>query len=509
MQQRDAADGGEKQAAAVPAGVGEGSWDLLGAVGATPQQEQFRAKVRSVAEEVRRTGALSADAPDWKAYLQSLPETERFHAGSVRKLKFSVQQGLKAGRCPFCWVLRESCFCSELPAIDTGVIDFGVVYHPNEFFRATSTGKLVAQCLGGEFLLYSYDNDRLRELVHHPDTYIFFPDETAVTFAQVQAPAASEAPAVPEAAAAAATAATEEPPAAPTTAEAAEAPTAPTRRIKVLVLDGTWGQARMLYSFLTKMNPRVKKLQLDMSIAKQHDSMFQALRKQSEEGRVSTFEACMLLAMEAGMNTEPLRDVMQLMVRYLTFEKHRPSPFGEVSAKRARESQEGHTRRCIESTGVPRMERKGISKTTDVELETWIQYLLEASKTQDPPIPVLRRCTWCDMWLCPSRMYEHVRGRLHCMMVAKIHLGRPASRYVLSAVPHTHSIPRCPPVPRPSKHAEQRAPCPRVPWNGQPWPPKRRPTTCTTALSRICRGWSEVTCWIPLSQGSVNGRRSR
>ena len=388
-----------------------GSKDLLAVAGHTPPQERYRQTIRDLADALEKTGAVCADDLAWKQYLSTVPPEERFNEGSARKLKFELQKGLKDGRCPFCWVLREACYCADLPELPT-TLNFAMLYHPGEFFRASSTGKMVPQILGGEFLMYGFPGHRGRidEILQSPNTYVLFPDENAVTLADI-------------------TSGTE---AAGHSTESAMTPPPPrsAKDITILVLDGTWGQARALFSMISKKSPGLKKLRLDMKCAEAHTSLFSALRKQSEAGRVSTFEACMLLVEEAGYDTKEMEGVMKRMVSCLSFEKHRPSPFEEVGAKRQKLSIEGHRRRSDECAGIPRIEKRGIKRTTDLELETWIVLLQRAAIAQPPPIPVIRRCCYCNMWLIPARMYEHVRGRNHCQTVAKAHLGRKPGKYV-------------------------------------------------------------------------------
>eukprot|EP01064_Diplonema_japonicum_P016031 TRINITY_DN2406_c0_g2_i4.p1 TRINITY_DN2406_c0_g2~~TRINITY_DN2406_c0_g2_i4.p1 ORF type:complete len:373 (+),score=61.41 TRINITY_DN2406_c0_g2_i4:193-1311(+) len=337
--------------------------------------------------------------------MKTLPEERRYQASAVRRMKYALMTGLKESRCPYCWVLKEACFCDEIPEMET-CINFVVLYHANEFFRSSSTGKLVCQALGGRLLVYGHHEKELEELITQPNTYILFPDETSVTLDKICEDAEWHT-LTPDA----------------KMAKKRER----VKEITVIVLDGTWSQARSLFSFIKSANPDIKRVRLDLEKAEIHESMFQALRKQSEAGRVSTFEACMLLLDEVDVGREAMEDLFRRMVSILSFEKHRESPFEEVSAERAAASNAGQLRRHLECTGVTRLEKKGVKKTTDVELETWISFLKD-SAIRTLPVPVVRYCCHCELYVTPSRMLEHVRGRMHVQTIAKAHLGRPPGR---------------------------------------------------------------------------------
>eukprot|EP01063_Lacrimia_lanifica_P022841 TRINITY_DN30357_c0_g1_i1.p1 TRINITY_DN30357_c0_g1~~TRINITY_DN30357_c0_g1_i1.p1 ORF type:complete len:476 (+),score=161.33 TRINITY_DN30357_c0_g1_i1:76-1428(+) len=382
--------------------------------------------VDEIVRDVQENGVLGADDDRWKKYLETVPPERRFLEGSKRRVKHAVQQALVDERCMHCWVLREVCYCAELPEVPTRV-NFAVLYHPNEYLRSTSTGKLVSQVLGGEMVVYGCHEERVNQLVDDPNTYILFPHETAVTLRDI----CGARPAVADAPSSASTTL----PSAQGEAKAQDAPPAPLntdalKAVTVVVLDGTWRQARTLFSLLEKRNPNIKRLRLDLAHAGAHQSLFNALRKQSEAGRVSTFEACMLLLSEAAEDTTALEGVMKQMVSFLTFEKHTKSPFAEVavSAERKELSIAGQKRRTEACSGVPRLEKKAVKNSTDVELETWIEKLKNAAERLPLPPPVVRRCRHCELFLTPARLHEHLRGRLHAQTVAKDFLGRPKGR---------------------------------------------------------------------------------
>ncbi|KAJ9452320.1 hypothetical protein DIPPA_00989 [Diplonema papillatum] len=380
-------------------------------------QQRYRDAIDELHDLLDKEGALTAEDPEWKAYLQTIPEEDRYVVGAVRRLKFSLKTTLQEGRCKYCWVHSEVCYCADIAEAETPV-DFYILYHPNEAFRSSSTGKLVCQSMGGRFLLYGLHQQQLKDLLADDDCYVLFPDDAATTVQEALRVEEDH------------TDPTDESSQKLESCESgkAKSPVKITRRLKVVVLDGTWSQARMLFSIIHRIKPDIKKIRLDLEAAEQHDSLFNILRKQSEPGRVSTYEACMLLLNEFHVETSSLEKTFKDTMVKLAFEKHRACPFGTVSEERKQASISGTKRRYAACSGVPRMVKTGIKKTTDVELETWILLMKEAATTAPLPNPLIRHCCFCNLYASPSRLLEHVRGRMHVQTVAKAHLGRPPGR---------------------------------------------------------------------------------
>jgi len=69
----------------------------------------------------------------------------------------------------------------------------------------------------------------------------------------------------------------------------------PNNIINICLLDGTWSQAKHLNNRLPKHVPRIK-----LSTVQEYKPLFDALRKQSMKGRISTFEAAVMCMKELG-----------------------------------------------------------------------------------------------------------------------------------------------------------------------------------------------------------------
>lgn len=85
--------------------------------------------------------------------------------------------------------------------------------------------------------------------------------------------------------------------------------------INIVLLDGTWGQARHMNLVIPDNVPRIK-----LSTSMDYVPLFNALRKQSTKGRISTLEAAILCMQEFGENDqvcETLRTNLKTMINQI------------------------------------------------------------------------------------------------------------------------------------------------------------------------------------------------
>lgn len=71
--------------------------------------------------------------------------------------------------------------------------------------------------------------------------------------------------------------------------------------LNICLLDGTWAQAKHLNSRIPKYVPRIR-----LSTVQNYKPLFDALRKQSMQGRISTFEAAVMCMKELGESEQTL-----------------------------------------------------------------------------------------------------------------------------------------------------------------------------------------------------------
>ncbi|MHB8137886.1 MAG: tRNA-uridine aminocarboxypropyltransferase [Smithellaceae bacterium] len=174
-----------------------------------------------------------------------------------------------------CYLRREICICPILPTVQTRA-EFLILRHIREVGRRSNTGRLVAlsmpksrmvSCGGGNRIGLSPFDD---ELLSAPGTCLLWPDGTGMTLDMDQTP--------PD---------------------------------RVVVLDGTWRQARRLYSRIPALRT-IPKLVLPAPTRSRD-----RLREQHRSDGMSTLEAvaAAVTRLEGACVAEPLEKLYDEVVR--------------------------------------------------------------------------------------------------------------------------------------------------------------------------------------------------
>jgi len=80
-------------------------------------------------------------------------------------------------RCPGCLLVRERCFCDQIPRLETR-LRFVVVRHHRELLKASNTGRLAAAALPSLVLMdYGGPEQTLDEALLAPPAWLLFPPE--------------------------------------------------------------------------------------------------------------------------------------------------------------------------------------------------------------------------------------------------------------------------------------------------------------------------------------------
>ena len=165
-------------------------------------------------------------------------------------------------RCPKCVLLNDFCVCGKLDdlRIDSNRYRVAVLMHQKEMYRSSNTVKAIERVMGAEVFVdgLADDNERFNKLIaeNRSNTIVLFPSEDASEWDTYK-----QASGNPE-------------------------------RILIVVVDGTWRQARRLNYIIPAEIPRVK-------ITPTTLSKF-LCRRQATEDRVCTIEALSLLFQEIG-----------------------------------------------------------------------------------------------------------------------------------------------------------------------------------------------------------------
>ncbi|KAI5685068.1 DTW domain containing protein [Leishmania braziliensis] len=403
------------------------------------------------------------ESVEWKAFLASAKPEKRHAMTVLRRLSVALWRAHQRDLCLWCWFPRSVCMCTELDAyratLPADVLDQHVevtmLLHSEELMRSTNSGHIAAYLLGAPLRVWGLANDDayLQQLapvehrqaacaaeepasVYHVSLY---PSSDAIaiydyirekhlyrsqlddgcgerrrrddgctpkgevdsnggdgvnmayTFPRATAPAtenSSEGTAVH--------------PVSPLADAGSRSHLQ--RKVHLILLDSTWGQALSLNRHITRLIPRVS-----LEIAEDYESLFQALRKRTRENCVSTLEAtsmaveqclrAMGYAAEAAFTSKTLADAMKKFVDSRCLLKYVDAQFttnsGALDELRSRRDA---ARRKDASH---RQEALAVQMQSD-----------EATRRLRLP-PVLNYCYYCDCVIGWHRMAEHVMGRSH------------------------------------------------------------------------------------------------
>ena len=199
--------------------------------------------------------------------LASLDPVERYKEVVKAKKEFCKKFAESKNRCPACMLKLNICICENLDRLridsEQFPIDVVVLMNHKEWLRASNTAKIISRILGARVFVSGdtedeRDFDALIAQRRH-NAVVLFPSDLAVTWDEV-----------------------------------GRIGNTPDGRTLVIVLDGTWGQARRLNQKIDGSIPRIK-------ITPSALSQF-LCRRQTQADRVCTVEAVALLMTEIGLN---------------------------------------------------------------------------------------------------------------------------------------------------------------------------------------------------------------
>ena len=232
------------------------------------------------------TGSAARSREEIRAALPS----ERFHLLASKQLGCRLEKVRRIGACLAC-TLRP-CLCQQLPPLRLRH-RLWLLMHANEALRTTNSGKLLLLAHPDATLLVRgiREHDRrLAELVQRPSAVVLYPDDNALTPAECLARAQR--------------------------ADVGEGGGV----LDLIIIDGTWSQARMLARQLPSTVPRVA---LDLTaLGTESRSLFgSSVRTQSAEreasGRVCTLEAYALLAEQIREDPDETQKLRLYLSRFI------------------------------------------------------------------------------------------------------------------------------------------------------------------------------------------------
>lgn len=155
--------------------------------------------------------------------------------------------------CDTCHVLKERCFCNEMPKLEIN-IDFILLMHEKEPKKRSNTGQLILNMFprNSEVMLWEriYPNERLIEMIDLGEAVLVYPTEEASEEIEVGK--------------------------------------------TYILIDGTWQQSKKIFNKSPYLH-RAKKVAIKRSKPTQYE-----LRRSYKEGTLSTAEAAMEILLSAG-----------------------------------------------------------------------------------------------------------------------------------------------------------------------------------------------------------------
>ena len=195
-------------------------------------------------------------------------------------------------RCSKCMLKKVICVCQRLDALRaTEAVDVVVLMNHKERFRASNTAKVIEKVCGARIFVDGNDDDwaDFEKLVQERmgEAFVLYPSNVAVSWDSL--------------------------------------PVAANVRPLIIVLDGTWGQARRLDHKINEFIPRVQCSPTTLSRF--------LCRRQTQADRVCTAEALALLMSDMGMDQvgSKLEEGLQIVVEGFNMQcfnsTHRPESF--------------------------------------------------------------------------------------------------------------------------------------------------------------------------------------
>jgi DTW domain-containing protein YfiP len=235
-----------------------------------------------LSEEDRKTLNMAGIDPT----KDGLNNQDKFLVLANARVQRKEDELAKRNRCAKCWFHANDCVCSKFPPLQFSVnVSFLIYIHYIELYNAGNDVKILLNAAEAETEMFIFgkngDDERLREKIrgNEKNTVLLFPSDDACSVEEVKATFRSG------------------------TGEAAS-----DKPLQIIVVDGTWRQAKnMCKHFKKNISSKVRLVKLSPTTLSVY------ARTQTEPDRISTIEAIGLLVQELGEDPA----VCQAIISYL------------------------------------------------------------------------------------------------------------------------------------------------------------------------------------------------
>jgi DTW domain-containing protein YfiP len=198
--------------------------------------------------------------------------------------------------CRRCWLINEVCICSQAKPIHPSQFQHRLIIymHYIEYARSSNTGALPQVCMSSENIKVLVkgipsDDCEMEKICLEPNTFVFFPSEHAITFPElIEMTSVHHNPAE----------------------SLSSSESLHTQRFNIIIVDGTWSQAKKVERDLDIRLPRIKLISIDELPVELRAPM----RDQSGPERICTLGAIIQLLKEMRCNPSVIESLSELLM---------------------------------------------------------------------------------------------------------------------------------------------------------------------------------------------------
>jgi DTW domain-containing protein YfiP len=217
--------------------------------------------------------------------LQAIPPAER--ESFVARHIFAARSQLFGNViCSLCWLSIPECICSKVKRVPSFLHKFFVIVHPEEFARSSNTGALPQACMLSQHITIlvrgvpEHDAE-IAALCLEQNTFVLFPGQNARTFAEFEKSVNPQGQLVPC-----------------------------RKSYNIIIVDGTWTQAKKLERSLPQHVPRVCLATLESL----PEVLKRPMRAHTDSSKVCTLAAIIQLLAEMRCEPSVMESLYELLV---------------------------------------------------------------------------------------------------------------------------------------------------------------------------------------------------
>ena len=199
-------------------------------------------------------------------------------------------------KCPKCWLFIQNCICSKATLVPSFQHKLVVIVHPKEYTLSSNTGALPQLCLPPQNVAVLVSGvlehaDQIAALWSLPNTFVLFPGKDAITFAELESSVNLVSSVNLE------------------SSVNAQCQLPSGRTYNIIIVDGTWNQAKNLERTIPSHIPRV----CLGSLESVPEALQRPMRAHSDSSKVCTLAAIIQLLSEMRCDPSVMESLSELL----------------------------------------------------------------------------------------------------------------------------------------------------------------------------------------------------